>query len=150
MGQNGTDDSGITEPSIATSLPYFGDPSGTRKWLYDRGVSYNLIYTNDVLGNMSGGLRRGVIDQGKLEAQLLIDFEKLAGWKDWTFYANAFGIYNTEAASVASYVGGMNTIAAIEADPTVRLSELWLERWVGPVSFRLASSPPTLNSSTAI
>ena len=30
----------------------------------------------------------------------------------------------------------MNTIAAIEATPTVRLSELWLERWSGPVSFR--------------
>jgi porin len=30
----------------------------------------------------------------------------------------------------------MNTIAAIEATPTVRLSELWLERWFGPVSLR--------------
>jgi porin len=133
--QNGTDDSGITEPSIATSLPYHGDPFGTRKSLYDRGVSYNLIYTNDVLGNMSGGRRRGTIDQGKLEAQLLIDLENLAGWKDWTFYANAFGIYNSGRIR-RDYVGGMNTIAAIEADPSVRLSELWLERWVGPVSFR--------------
>src|SRR5262245_64262207 len=88
--QNGTNNYGITEPSIATSLPYFGDPSGTRKWLYDRGVSYNLIYTNDVLGNMSGGLRRGTIDQGKLEAQLLIDFETLAGWKEWPLYVHEF------------------------------------------------------------
>src|SRR5215510_6176801 len=133
--QNGADKYGITEPSIATSLPYLGDPSGTRKWLYDRGVSYNLIYTNDVLSNLSGGIRRGTIDQGKLEAQLLIDLEKLAGWKDWTFYANAFGIYNNGRIR-HDYVGGMNTIAAIEADPTVRLSELWLELWVGPVSFR--------------
>ena len=133
--QNGAEKYGITEPSIATSLPNYGDPSGTRKWLYDRGVSYNLIYTNDVLGNMSGGLRRGTIDQGKLEAQLLIDLDKLAGWKDWTFYANAFGIYNSGRIR-RDYVGGMNTIAAIEADPTVRLSELWLERWVGPLSFR--------------
>ena len=85
---------GITEPSIATSLPQNGDPSGTRKWLYDHGVSYNFIYTNDVLSNLSGGIQRGTIDQGKLEAQLYIDLEKLAGWKDWTFYANAFGIYN--------------------------------------------------------
>ena len=126
---------GITEPSIATSLPQNGDPSGNRKWLYDHGVSYNLIYTNDVLSNLSGGIRRGTIDQGKLEAQLAIDLEKLAGWKDWTFYANAFGIYNTGRIR-RDYVGGMNTIAAIEATPTMRLSELWLERWLGPVSFR--------------
>jgi carbohydrate-selective porin OprB len=147
--QNGAEKYGITQPSIATSLPNYGDPSDTRKWLYDRGVSYNLIYTNDVLGNMSGGLRRGTIDQGKLEAQLLIDLDKLAGWKDWTFYANAFGIYNSGRIR-RNYVGGMNTIAAIEADPTVRLSELWLERWVGRSASDLASSLPTRNSSTAI
>lgn len=126
---------GITEPSIATSLPQYGDPYGIRKYLYDRGVSYNVIYTNDVLGNMRGGIRRGTIDQGKFEGQLLVDLEKLAGWKDWTFYANAFGIYNSGRIR-RDYVGGMNTIAAIEATPTVRLSELWLERWFGPVSLR--------------
>jgi hypothetical protein len=47
---------GITEPSVATSLPYYGDFYGDRKWLNDSGITYNLIYTNDVLGNMSGGI----------------------------------------------------------------------------------------------
>ncbi|MGE5770704.1 MAG: carbohydrate porin [Hyphomicrobiales bacterium] len=131
------DSAGITEPSIATSLPHQGDPFGTRKYLYDRGVSYNVIYTNDVLGNMLGGIRRGTVDQGKFEGQLLVDLEKLAGWKDWTFYTNAFGIYNSGRIR-RDYVGGMNTIAAIEATPTVRLSELWLERkfFDGAVSLR--------------
>jgi len=127
---------GITEPSIATSLPHNGDPFGTRKNLYDHGVTYNFIYTNDVLSNLSGGIRRGTIDQGKLEGQLLIDLEKLAGWQSTTFYANAFAIYNTGRIR-RDYVGGMNTIAAIEATPTVRLSELWLEHWFGPVSLRV-------------
>ena len=134
-GQQAPSAIGITEPSIATSFPQNADASGNRKWLYDRGVSYNFIYTNDVLSNLSGGIRRGTIDQGKLEAQLAIDLEKLAGWKDWTFYANAFGIYN-DGRIRRDYVGGMNTIAAIEATPTIRLSELWLERWFGPLSFR--------------
>ena len=126
---------GITEPSIATSLPQNGDPFGTRKWLNDRGVTYNLIYTNDVLGNLSGGIRQGTIIQGKLETQLLVDLEKLAGWKNWSFYANTFAIYNNGRIR-RDYVGGMNTIAAIEATPAVRLSELWLERWTGPLNFR--------------
>ena len=127
---------GITEPSVATSLPQNGDASGGRKRLYDQGISYNLIYTNDVLANLSGGIRRGTIDQGKLENQLLIDLEKLAGWKSTTFYVNAFEIYNTGRIR-RDYVGGMNTIAAIEATPTVRLSELWAEHWFGPASFRI-------------
>jgi porin len=133
--QQAPSDIGITEPSIATSLPQNGDPFGVRKRLYDRGISYNVIYTNDVLSNVSGGIRRGTIDQGKFEGQLLIGLDKLAGLKDWTFYANAFGIYNTGRIR-RDYVGGMNTIAAIEASPTIRLSEAWLERWLGPVSFR--------------
>ena len=70
-GQQTPSSIGITEPSIATSFPHNADPSGTRKWLYDHGVSYNFIYTNDVLSNLSGGIKRGTIDQGKLEAQLL-------------------------------------------------------------------------------
>lgn len=130
-----TNSIGITAPSIATSLPQNGDPFGIRKQLYDQGISYNLIYTNDVLGNLSGGIKRGTIDQGKLEGQLFIDLEKSAGWKGWTFYANGFGIYDSGRIR-RDYVGGMNTIAAIEASPTIRLSELWLERWVGPVSLR--------------
>jgi hypothetical protein len=34
---------GITEPSIATSLPQNGDPFGIRKQLYEHGISYTLI-----------------------------------------------------------------------------------------------------------
>ena len=121
------DENGITSPSIATSLPNNGDPGGIRKRLAEHGVTYNLIYTNDVLSNVAGGIKRGTIDQGKLEAQITIDLEKLADWKGLTFYANGFQIHNTGRIR-RDYVGGLNTIAAIEAVPTTRLSELWLEQ----------------------
>src|SRR5262245_62992761 len=42
----GPDKNGITPPSIATSLPYNGDPTGLRAWLAGNGLTYNLIYTN--------------------------------------------------------------------------------------------------------
>jgi len=121
------DANGITNPSIATSLPQSGDPYGTRKWLNDHGITYTLIYTNDVLSNLSGGSKRGTIDQGKLEAMVTIDLEKLAGWSGLTFYSNAFQIHDTGRIR-RDYVGGINTIAAIEAVPTTRLSELWVEQ----------------------
>lgn len=129
---------GITEPSIATSLPQNGDPAGARKRLAERGFTYYLIYTNDVLSNLSGGSRRGTVDQGKLEAQFTLDLEKFAGWKDLTLYANLFQTHNTGRMR-RDYIGGMNTIAAIEANPSIRLSELWLERkfWDGAASFRI-------------
>jgi porin len=114
-------------PSIASSLPHNGDPAGIRKWLGDRGVIYGLEYTNDVLSNVKGGNRVGTIDQGKLHGILTIDFGKLAGLQGLTLFSNFFQIHNTGRMR-RDYVGGINTIAAIEAVPTIRLSEIWLEQ----------------------
>ena len=129
---------GIPPGSIASSLPQNGDSTGIRKRLAERGITYGVIYTNDVLSNLSGGTKRGTIDQGKVEGQLTVDLAKLAGWQDMTFYANGFQIHNTGRIR-RDYVGGMNTIAAIEATPATRLSEIWLERKLfnGAASFRV-------------
>jgi porin len=128
---------GLLPESIAHWLPDKGGPSGTRAWLAAHGIFYNMIYTNDVLANVRGGLRQGAIDQGKLETILSIDLEKLAGVKGLSFYTNSFVIHNTGRIR-RDYVGGINTIAAIEALPTVRLSELWLEQkfWDDKASLR--------------
>jgi porin len=117
----------LPTPSIATSLPDNGDLWGYRKRLGDRGIVYGLEYTNDVLSNLRGGVRTGTIDQGKLHGILTVDLGKLAGLEGLSFFANAFQIHNTGRFR-RDYVGGINTIAAIEALSTTRLSELWLEQ----------------------
>lgn len=117
----------LPEPSIATSLPKNGDPAGFRKWLGDRGVVYGLEYTNDLLSNVRGGTRTGTINQGKLQGIVTVDFGKLAGWNGLSAFANFFHIHNTGRIR-RDYVGGINTIAAIEANPATRLSEVWLEQ----------------------
>jgi porin len=125
-------------PSIASSLPTNGDPAGIRKSLADRGVTFNLTYINDVLANVRGGARRGVIDQGRLDGALTLDLEKLAGLSGLSVYGNFFQIHNTGRIR-RDYVGGINTIAAIEAVPTTRLWELWLEQkfWNGKASIKV-------------
>lgn len=134
---NPVDAWGINEPSIATSLPNKGDPWGWRKKLNDYGITYSLIYTSDLLANVAGGTRTGTIYQGKVEGQITADLEKLIGVKDLTFYANVFQIHNTGRIR-RDYVGGLNTVAAIEAAATTRLSEMWLEQRLfdGKASFR--------------
>ena len=118
---------GIPDVSIATSLPRNGDPASIRKRLSDRGIVYGLEYTNDLLSNVRGGLQTGTIDQGKLHGILTVDFGKLAGWEGLSGFVNFFQIHNTGRIR-RDYVGGINTIAAIEAVPTTRLSEIWLEQ----------------------
>jgi porin len=123
------DKNGAPVPSISTSLP--GNPdSGIRKWLYDRGLTYSFVLTSEVLGNVAGGLRGGAVFQGKLETIIRADLEKMLGLPGLSFFANAAQIHNTGGIR-RDFVRSFNTISNIEALPTTRLSELWLEQKFG-------------------
>lgn len=126
MAETGLVD-GIPPASIATSMAANGDPTGSRKWLARHGITYGLIYTGEILGNVSGGVRRGRLYQGKLEAFSAIDFEKLAGWQGLSFFGNAFQIHRTSGMR-GEHFNSLITISNIEAAPSTRLSELWFEQ----------------------
>jgi porin len=111
--------------SIAARLP--GAYADARARLSERGIHYGFIYTGEALGNVSGGIRRGAIYEGKLEGYLGLDLQKLLGLKGLGFYANAFQIHGTGGMQ-RDNVGNIITISNIEALPTTRLSELWLEQ----------------------
>ena len=114
-------------PSIASDLPDNGDRGGLRKWLGAHGISYRAIYTGESFANVAGGIRRGALYEGKLETQVHVDFEKLTAWKGLSFFSNQFQIYGTGNPG-RDFVGNMITISNIEALPSTRLSEIWLEQ----------------------
>ena len=114
-------------PSIRSALPDDGDPGGIRRWLHDRGVTFGAVLTSEAFSNRAGGLRRGTVFEGKLEAIVGIDFEKLAGWQGLTLFSNFFQIHGTGGVS-RDLVGALNTVSNIEALPSNCLSELWLEQ----------------------
>lgn len=114
-------------PSVSAPPKHDGATLRARQDLAARGITYGLSYTNDILVNVHGGTRQGLVDQGKIEGALTIDLEKAAGWQGLSLFANGFQIHNTGRFR-RDYVGGINTIAAIEGTSTIRLSELWLEQ----------------------
>lgn len=115
------------QPTIATSLPADGDPFGTRRWLAERGVTFGFVHTVDALSNLRGGIRRGTVIGGKLEAIVGVDFGRLAGIDGLSLYSNSFQLHG-DSGPGRNLVGNLNTISNIEALPTTRLSELWLEQ----------------------
>jgi porin len=121
---------GVPPSSIAASLPQNGDPGGMRKWLSERGLTYSFVLTSEVLGDVAGGVRTGAVFQGKLETIVKADLEKMLGLRGLNFFANAFQIHNTGGIR-RDHIGSFNTISNIEALPTTRLSELWLEQSFG-------------------
>ena len=114
------------QPSIAGLFPESTGQS-SRLWLAERGITYGLVHTTEVLSNVAGGLRRGAVFDGKLEAMLGIDFGRLAGLDGLTFYGNAFHLHGGGGPN-RELIGGLNTVSNIEALPTTRLSELWFEQ----------------------
>ncbi len=135
--ERGPRSDGPVESTLRNALPGGGDPFGSVRWLEERGVQFRLSYITDVLGNVRGGQRRGWINQGLFEPSLKIDLDRMAGIPGLRLYANAFLIHNTGRIR-RDLVGGVNTIAAIEAMPRARLSEAWLEQdlWGGVVRVR--------------
>jgi porin len=125
-------------PTVATSLPANGDPTGLRRWLEDRGVTLAFIHTTESLSNVRGGIKIGTIFDGKLEAMVGIDFGKLAGLEGLSFYSNILQLHGSSGPG-RILVNNLNTISNIEALPTTRLSEAWFEQrfWDGKASLRV-------------
>jgi porin len=56
-----------------------------REALADAGIQFSATYIGEILGNVSGGMRTGVIYTGRLDLGTMIDLEKVAGWTGATF-----------------------------------------------------------------
>ena len=112
--------------SIQDSLGPYGDPGGLRSFLLGKGVSYSLTYIGESFGNVTGGSRRGGIYEGRLDFQFDADLEKLMGWQGATFHSNLYQIHGTGLSRY--YVNNFITVSAIEALPSSRLYELWLDQ----------------------
>ena len=101
-----------------------------------KGVKFTLTYVADGLANLAGGLQRGVIYEGRLNAAIDLDLAKLAGALGLTFHANAFQSHGPRLS--AQYVGNLMPVSSIEELATTRLYEAWFEQklWNDKFSIR--------------
>jgi porin len=100
-----------------------------------RGIKFAVTYIGETLGNVSGGLKRGAVYEDRFNFALDIDFEKLAGVKQLALHANIFQIDGggLSRGSLLNYLD----VSGIEALPTTRLYEFWLEqKWGTKLALR--------------
>ncbi len=123
--------------SIQDLLGPDGDPGGLRRFLAERGISYNVIYFADVFGNAAGGIRRGAVYGGLVDAELNLDLDRLLGWQGASAQVTMYQIHGRGL--TRGYVGNLLTVSAIEALPATRLFEAWFEQALfdGKLSLRL-------------
>ena len=118
---------GIPEHSIATSLPqHLADPGGMRSRLDKHGIQFGINYIGEVLGNPSGGIKQSAHYSGLLEVAVEADMEKMIGWKGLTFFTNGYWIHGSSIS--VSNIGTLRPVSFIEALPSTRLFELYLDQ----------------------
>lgn len=114
-----------------------GDWGGRRTALEDAGIILGADSIDEILGNVAGGVRRGAIYDGRLEALVTLDLAKLVSWPNATFHANAYQIHG-RGLSANDLGNNLLTASNIEATRSTRLFDLWIEQllWDGAVSVR--------------
>ena len=120
----GTPDQGNS--SIQSSLGPYGDPGGVRAALSKRGLTYSLVGIFETLGNVSGGVRRGVIGEGRLDLQVNLDLKTAIGLEGGTLHGNGYEIFGHGLS--ANDLDNLSLASGIEALPSTRLYELWYEQ----------------------
>lgn len=103
-----------------------GDFGGMRNRWVERGIHLYAGYAGEVLGNVSGGIRRGVVYEGLLELGLEVDTGKMNWWPGGLFKASS--LHPHGRGLTTRYVGDLLAVSNIDGHDSIRLYELWFEQ----------------------
>lgn len=103
-----------------------GDWSGERNWLGNHGITVNLSETDEVFGNVSGGVHQGAVFEGLTKMGLDFDLQRLAGWNGATFNISALQIHGRGLSD--DNIRNLLTVSNIEAARGTRLDDFYLEQ----------------------
>ncbi|MDR3567999.1 MAG: carbohydrate porin [Syntrophobacteraceae bacterium] len=123
--------------SIRGRTNLLGDMGGVRSLLAKRGIDLGLSETGEVVGNVTGGVRRGAEYDGITTMTLTLDTGKAFGWPGGTFFVSGLQIHGRNFSK--DNLGSLQTSSNIEADRATRLWELWFQQtfWNGSGSVRM-------------
>jgi porin len=116
-----------TAPSGAPQAPetLTGEWGGLRTRMRNAGFRIDVTYIGEVLGNLSGGTRRGAIYEGRLEMAFQVDLARAIGWSGATFRASAYQIHG-RGLSANNLGNNLLVASGIEAVAATRLHDLSL------------------------
>lgn len=102
-----------------------GDWWGIRNWLAkEKGVEFSVTYTADLAGNPVGGMRQGFTYTDNIAFGVMLDLEKLVGWRGASFTVAATDRNGSSLSQ--DYIGNQFTVQQIYGGQTVILTTLHL------------------------
>jgi porin len=113
----------------ATSPNLFGAMGGLRTYLAKYGITLTLTENAETMGNLTGGSQQGFEVNGLTTATLQLDTQKAFGWNGGTF--NVSGLHIWGGNITTSNLHSLQLATTIEAEPSLRLWELWYQQKFG-------------------
>jgi porin len=111
---------------LSRSSLMLGDMWGLRTELSHYGITFAIQETSEVLGNVSGGTRRGADYDGLTQVILQLDTKRAFGWYGGLFNVSALQIHGRDLST--DDLRTLQTASGIEADRATRLWELWYQQ----------------------
>ncbi len=105
-----------------------GDPLGLRSRMAAHGVTYGLNEAAEVIGNATGGTRRGAVFEGLLSMSVGLNTEKAGLWPGGIFNVSAYQVHG-RGLSLNNLANNGNTVSGIEALRGTLLFEAWFEQY---------------------
>jgi porin len=97
-----------------------------RQNLKDMGITFSLHERSEVWADVTGGGHQGFSYNGLTIAKLDVDLDKVAGWTGAEFFTSAFDVHGH--GPTRSLVGNLQIVSDIEAAPSIKLYDLWLDQ----------------------
>jgi porin len=119
-------DAGSFLSNLKRSNFLLGDMFGLRKTLSGYGIDLAVQETSEMLGNVTGGTRKGVQYDGLTQAILQLDTQRAFGLHGGLFNISALQIHGQNLSS--DNLSTIQTASGIEANRATRLWELWYDQ----------------------
>ena len=103
-----------------------GDMFGLRKSLSGYGIDLAVQETSEMLGNVTGGTKKGAQYDGLTQAILQLDTQRAFGLHGGLFDISALQIHGQNLSS--NHLSTIQTASGIEANRATRLWELWYDQ----------------------
>ena len=103
-----------------------GDWGGLRPTLAAHGITLGINDSENLLGNVSGGVKTGATLQGVTTMTMDVDTGKAFGLKGGTFHVSALQLHGRPLSPY--YLDNLQTANGNEGDNATRLWELWFDQ----------------------
>lgn len=122
---------GVVLPGFAAAQTpgLLGDAGGVRTALGNLGITLNVSDSENLLGDVSGGVKQGATLQGVTTADVQVDTGKALGLAGGTVNVSALQIHGRSLS--AYYLDNLQAANGNEADDATRLWELWYDQTIG-------------------